>query len=107
MGRVALDGTKLRASASRRKAMSYGRLGPRIEQLEAEVAAILADAEATDLAEDAEFGEDKRGDEVPPDLARRETRLVKLRAAKDAIEAEAAQDQLRRYSAQSATFASA
>jgi transposase len=91
LGRVALDGTKLRASASRRKAMSYGRLGPRIIQLEAEVAAILADAEATDLAEDEEFGEDRRGDEVPPELARRETRLVKLRAAKEAIEAEAAE----------------
>jgi transposase len=91
LGRVALDGTKLRASASRRKAMSYGRLGPRIEQLKAEVAAILAEAEATDLAEDEEFGEDKRGDEVPPELARRETRLVKLRAAKEAIEAEAAE----------------
>ena len=91
LGRVALDGTKLRASASRRKAMSYGRLGPRVEQLEAEVSAILADAEATDLAEDEEFGEDRRGDEVPPELARRETRLAKLRAAKEAIEAEAAQ----------------
>jgi len=91
LGRVGLDGTKLRASASRRKAMSYGRLGPRIEQLQAEVAAILAEAEATDLAEDEEFGEDKRGDEVPPELARRESRLVKLRAAKEAIEAEAAE----------------
>ncbi|MFV1971885.1 MAG: IS1182 family transposase [Acidimicrobiia bacterium] len=91
LGRVALDGTKLRASASRHKAMSYGRLGPRIEQLEAEVAALLAEAEATDLAEDEEFGEDKRGDEVPPELARRETRLVKMRAAKEAIEAEARQ----------------
>jgi len=90
LGRVALDGTKLRASASRHKAMSYSRLGPRIEHLEAEVAAILAEAEATDLAEDEEFGEDNRGDEVPPELARRETRLVKLRAAKEAIEAEAA-----------------
>jgi hypothetical protein len=91
LGRVALDGTKLRASVSRRKAMSYGRLGPRIEQLEAEVAAILADAEATDLAEDEEFGEDKRGDEVPAELARRESRLAKMRAAKEAIEAEAEQ----------------
>jgi transposase len=91
LGRVALDGTKLRASASRRKAMSYGRLGPRIVQLEGEVAAILAEAEATDLAEDEEFGEDRRGDEVPPELARRESRLVKLRAAKEAIEAEAAE----------------
>ncbi|NIA25894.1 MAG: transposase, partial [Gammaproteobacteria bacterium] len=89
LGRVALDGTKLRASASRHKAMSYGRLGPRIEQLEAEVAAILAEAEAVDRAEDEEFGEDKRGDEVPTELACRESRLVKLRAAKEAIEAEA------------------
>ncbi len=89
LGRVALDGTKLRASASRHKAMSYSRLGPRIEHLEAEVAAILAEAEAVDLAEDEEYGKDKRGDEVPPELARRETRLVKLRAAKEAIEAEA------------------
>jgi transposase len=91
LGRVALDGTKLRASASRRKAMSYGRLGPRIEQLQGEVAAILAEAEAVDRAEDEEFGEDKRGDEVPPELARRESRLAKLRAAKEAIEAEAAE----------------
>ena len=90
LGRVALDGTKLRASASRHKAMSYGRLGPRITQLQDEVAAILADAEAVDRAEDEAFGEDRRGDEVPPELARRETRLVKLRAAKEAIEAEAA-----------------
>jgi len=90
LGRVALDGTKLRASASRHKAMSYGRLGPRIAQLEAEVAALLAEAEATDRAEDDEFGEDKRGDEIPPELARRETRLAKMRAAKEAIEAEVA-----------------
>jgi transposase len=91
LGRVALDGTKLRASASKHKAMSYDRLGPRIEQLEAEVAAILAEAEATDRAEDKEFGSDRRGDEVPPKLARRETRLVKMRAAKEAIENEARQ----------------
>jgi transposase len=91
LGRVALDGTKLRASASRHKAMSYSRLGPRIEQLQGEVAALLAEAEAIDLAEDEEYGEDMRGDEVPPELARRETRLVKMRAAKEAIEAEARQ----------------
>jgi hypothetical protein len=50
---------------------------------------LLAEAEAIDLAEDEEFGEDMRGDEVPPELARRETRIVKMRAAKEAIEAEA------------------
>jgi len=66
LGRVALDGTKLRASASRHKAMSHDRMQPRIEQLEAEVRSILAEAEATDLAEDEEFGEDRRGDELPP-----------------------------------------
>ena len=89
LGRVALDGTKLRASASRHKAVSYDRIGPRIAQLQAEVDAIVAEAEATDLAEDVAYGEDNRGDEVPAELARRETRLVKLRAAKAAIEADA------------------
>lgn len=89
LGRVALDGTKLRACASRHKAMSHDRLGPRIGQLEAEVAAILAEAEAVDRAEDEAFGPDRRGDEVPAELARRETRLAKMRAAKEAIESDA------------------
>ncbi len=89
LGRVALDGTKLRASASRHKAMSYDHLGPRIADIEAQVALILAEAEATDRQEDAIFGEDRRGDELPPELASRETRLAKLRAAKEAIESDA------------------
>jgi transposase len=89
LGRVALDGTKLRASASRHKAMSYDRLGSRVEQLEAEVAAMLAEAEATDRAEDEAYGPGRRGDEVPAELARRETRLAKMRAAKEAIESDA------------------
>jgi transposase len=91
LGRVALDGTKLRACASRHKAMSHERLGPRIEALGAEVAAMLAEAEAIDQAEDEAFGPDRRGDELPAELARRESRLAKLRAAKEAIEAEARQ----------------
>jgi transposase len=89
LGRIALDGTKLRASASKHKAMSHDRMGPRIEELEAQVAAMLAEAEATDLAEDEAFGEDRRGDELPPELATKQGRLAKLRAAKEAIEAEA------------------
>jgi transposase len=89
LGRVALDGTKLRASASKHKAMSYDRMGLRIVDLEAQVAAMLAEAEATDAAEDEAFGEDRRGDELPPELATKEGRLAKLRAAKEAIEAEA------------------
>jgi hypothetical protein len=86
LGRVAPDGTTLRASASRHKAMSDDRLGPRIEDLEAEVRDLLAEAEAADCAEDEAFGADRRGDELPAELARRETRLKKMRAAKEAIE---------------------
>jgi transposase len=91
LGRVALDGTKLRASASRHKAMSHDRMGPKIEELAAQVAAMLAEAEATDRAEDAEFGEDRRGDELPAELATKEGRLARMRAAKAAIEAEASE----------------
>lgn len=91
LGRVALDGTKLHANASRHKAMSYDRIVPKIDQLQAEVDALLAEAEAVDEAEDQQFGEDRRGDEVAPELARREGRLARLRAAKEAIEAEAAE----------------
>ena len=89
LGRVALDGTKLDANASRHKAMSYDRIVPKIEQLEGEVDAMLAEAEATDATEDEAYGPDRRGDEIAPELRRRESRLAKLRAAKEAIEAEA------------------
>ena len=89
LGRVALDGTKLRASASRHKAMSYDHMRKKTEQLRAEVCEILAQAEATDREEDETFGADRRGDEVPAELARRETRLQKMREAMKAIEAEA------------------
>jgi hypothetical protein len=89
LGRVALDGTKLRASASRHKAMSYDRLGPKIQEYEAQVRSLLEEAEAVDQAEDEALGESRRGDELPEGLARRQTRLEKLRAAKEAIEADA------------------
>ncbi len=90
LGRVALDGTKVKAAASEHKAMSYERLGPRIDQLREEVADLLAQAEATDQAEDTEFGVDRRGDEVPPGLATRQARIAKLRAAKTDLEHDAA-----------------
>lgn len=89
LGRVALDGTKLRASASKHKAMSYERLGPRIEELQAQVLEILKEAEATDAKEDGAYGANSRGDELPEELRYKESRLVKMRAAKEAIEAEA------------------
>jgi transposase len=88
LGRVALDGTKIKANASKHKAMSYGRMREREAQLAAQVAAILDEAEAVDAAEDAEFG-DARGDELPPELRTREGRLARIRAAKAALEAAA------------------
>jgi len=90
LGRVALDGTKVKANASRHKAMSYGRMTEREAQLAAEVQAILEEAEAVDAAEDAEFG-DARGDELPPELRTREGRLARIREAKAALEQQARQ----------------
>lgn len=91
LGRVALDGTKVRANASKRKAMSYARMSEKEKILAAEVSALLAEAERIDKAEDAKFGKDRRGDELPEELRRRETRLAVIREAKAALEAEAAQ----------------
>jgi len=90
LGRVALDGTKVRANASRHKAMSYGRLTEKQKVLAVEVSELLAEAQAIDAAEDARFGKDKRGDELPAELARRESRLVKMAQAQESLEAEAA-----------------
>lgn len=89
LGRVALDGTKLRANASRRKAMSYARMSEKEKILAQEVSDLLAQAEQVDQAEDARFGKDSRGDELPEQLRRRESRLAKIREAKQALEDEA------------------
>ena len=89
LGRVALDGTKLRANASRRKAMSYARMSEKEKILAGEVSDLLAQAEAIDKAEDARYGKNRRGDELPEELRRRESRLAKIRQAKAALEDEA------------------
>src|ERR1700716_197500 len=65
LGHVALDGTKIKANASKHKAMSYERMKKREAELKAEVARMLAAAEAADAQEDETFGKDKRGDELP------------------------------------------
>src|SRR6201997_1156968 len=91
LGRVALDGTKLKANASKHKAMSYGRMKEREQQLRAEVRELLAQAEATDAAEDAHYGVARRGDELPAELQRRETRLKRIREAQRAREERARQ----------------
>jgi transposase len=89
LGRVAIDGTKIKANASKHKAMSYGRMRTQEAALEHEVRALLQHAEAADRDEDARLGRDQRGDEWPAELARRESRLRKIREAKAALEAEA------------------
>jgi len=89
LGQVALDGTKVLANASKHKAMSYGRMGEAEQKLEREVAALLARTAQVDAAEDARYGKGQRGDALPAELARRESRLTKIREAKAALEAEA------------------
>ena len=91
VGRVALDGTKVKANASKHKAMSYDRMGEKQKQLKAEVKQLLAQAEAADAEEDARYGRDRCGDELPAELERRETRLQKIREAKRALEERARQ----------------
>ena len=89
LGHVALDGTKIKANASKHKAMSYARMEETERRLEQEVRRLLDEAERVDAAEDAEFGRGRRGDELPAELARRESRLAKIRAAKAALEQQA------------------
>ncbi len=92
LGHVALDGTKIRANASKHKAMSYGRMQKEEVRLAAEVAAMLRRAEDVDAAEDAQYGPDVSGDELPEELRRREDRLRRIREAKAALEAAAQQE---------------
>ena len=89
LGRVALDGTKRRANASRRKAMSYDRMLKSETQLKNEIEALLAQAEATDVKEDAAFGDSGRDDDLTGELARRTSRLAKIKRAKADLEEEA------------------
>jgi hypothetical protein len=100
VGTVALDGTKVKADASRHKAMSYERMKQEEERLKEEVARLLAEAEASDAAEDAAHGPDRSGDELPEELARRQSRLEKIQRARAELEErarkEAAEEAARR-----------
>jgi transposase len=91
VGHVALDGSKVQANASKHKAMSYGRMKDDEKRLEAEIEALLRRAEEIDAAEDAEHGANMRGDEIPEELRRRESRLRRIREAKAELEKEAAE----------------
>ena len=86
LGHVALDGTKVKANASRHAAMSYGRMQEAEQRYEQEIDDLLAEAEAADAGEDARYGVDRRGDELSEELRLRQTRLAKIREAKAALE---------------------
>ncbi len=88
LGHVALDGTKVKANASKHKAMSYARMQEREARYEREIEELLKQAEEVDKEEDARYGQDRRGDELPEELRFREKRLAKIREAKAALEAQ-------------------
>ena len=85
LGRVALDGTKMKANASKHKAMSWGRMKQTEQQIAAEVQQMLTEAERADAAEDARYGPEQTGQELPEELQRRQTRLEKIRQAQRAL----------------------
>ena len=92
LGHVSIDGTKIKANASKHKAMSYKRMNETEARLEQEVEALMAAAAQADESEDGQYGKGQRGDELPEELSRRESRLKKIREAKHALE-QAAQEQ--------------
>jgi transposase len=94
LGRVAVDGTKVKANASKHKAMSYGRMKSTEAALQREANELLRRAEQVDEEEDRRYGKEKRGDELPEELAHRESRLKKIREAMAELRAEAKQQAL-------------
>lgn len=92
LGALAIDGSKVKANASKHKAMSYGRMRQEEQRLRDEIATLLANANAIDAAEDAEHGLDVRGEELPAELQRREQRLATIAAAKARLEARQAEE---------------
>jgi transposase len=89
LGRVAIDGSKVKANASKHKAMSYGRMKEKERELGEEVRRLLSEADRQDEAEDRRYGKDRTGEELPDELRRRESRLERIRQAKGALEEEA------------------
>ena len=87
LGTVAVDGSKVKANASKHKAMSYGRMQQEEKRLRKEIRRLTSRASQVDAEEDALFGPDFRGDEIPAELARRQDRLQRIREAKARLEA--------------------
>ena len=89
LGHAAIDGSKIKANANKHKAQSYARRGETEARLKQEIEALLQQAEATDAAEDAQYGKGRGGDELPEQLQRRESRLKRIQQAKAELEQEA------------------
>jgi len=89
LGRVAVDGTKMKANASKHKAMSYGRMREKEKTLKREIRQLLDRAEAADRDDDQRYGPGGGGEDLPAELARRDSRLKKIREARAALEARA------------------
>jgi transposase len=89
MGHVAIDGTKIKANASKRESLTYERMSKAEKELEAKVIQLLGEAQRIDEQEDKVYGKGKRGDELPEELRKRETRLAKIRELKAELEREA------------------
>ena len=89
LGHVAIDGTKIKANASKYQSLSYARMKEAEQELAAEVARLLGEAQRVDEQEDELYGKGKRGDELPAELRERETRLAKIRVLKAELEEEA------------------
>lgn len=90
LGHVALDGTKVQANASKRKAMSHERMIRAEKELEKEINALMRKAEILDAQEDRRYGKGKLGSELPDELRRRQDRLARIRQARKEMEAETA-----------------
>lgn len=102
LGHVALDGTKIKANASKHKAMSYGNMKKKREELEKEVSELLKNAEAVDKEENKRYGKGKKGWDLPDELKRRETRLEKIKGAMSALEEESKQEAAEKQKAKEA-----
>lgn len=89
LGHIALDGTKVKANASKHKAMSYSRMEKKAAELEQQVKDLLAQAEHVDENENAKYGKGKKGNDIPKELKFRQTRLQKIQKAKEALGEEA------------------
>jgi hypothetical protein len=96
LGTVAVDGAKVKANASKRKAMSYQRMKEEDKRLRQEIERLTEEASRVDAEEDRIYGEDRRGDEVPEELGRREDRLAKIEAAMKRLKQRQAEEDRRR-----------